>query len=257
MQAAVALKEISQEELDRQVGTRANRAEAVRVLRALADDPAVKPMLLDWLRDADEQRADYYEIRTLLNWISRTFQPATYLEIGIRRGWSMAQVAAGSPGVDLYGIDLWIPNYAEVENPGPEFVAAELKKVGHRGRLSLLSGNSHDVLPVVFGGAGGWRERLGRMRRRWPREFDLITVDGDHTVVGARQDLLDLLPRCSVGGLVVFDDLDYEGDERRGGATSDESLLTVWEEMAGRFPNFRFFANVRHHPGTGLTLRLS
>ena len=38
-------------------------------------------------------------------------------------------------------------------------------------------------------------------------KFDLITVDGDHSVSGAWDDLKNVTPRLRVGGVLVFDDI--------------------------------------------------
>ena len=45
----------------------------------------------------------------------------------------LARVAGTSPDCDIAGFDAWITPYSEVENPGPEFVAAGMQRLGHRG----------------------------------------------------------------------------------------------------------------------------
>src|SRR6202035_966278 len=66
---------------------------------------------LDW---------SYLDILNVLLACSELIQPCTYLEIGVRRGRSIAMVAAAAPKTALYGFDLWAANYAGMENPGPE-----------------------------------------------------------------------------------------------------------------------------------------
>ena len=39
-------------------------------------------------------------------------------------------VASSTPKADLYGFDMWVANYAGMENPGPEFVESELREIG-------------------------------------------------------------------------------------------------------------------------------
>jgi hypothetical protein len=71
----------------------------------------------------------YLDILNILVACSELIQPRTYLEIGVRRGRSIAMVTSATPKADLYGFDIWAANYAGMENPGPEFVESELRKI--------------------------------------------------------------------------------------------------------------------------------
>lgn len=136
----------------------------------------------------------FSDILSVLHAASTLLEPSAYLEIGVRRGRSMAMVSGVAPECSIIGVDMWMEGYAGMDNPGPDHVSGQLAEAGHRGPLELLSGNSHEVLPALF----EERPEIG---------FDLITVDGDHSPRGARRDLLDVLPRLRVGGALVFDDL--------------------------------------------------
>jgi predicted O-methyltransferase YrrM len=149
----------------------------------------------------------YADICTVLAAAAELLQPASYLEIGVRRGRSMAIVGRRAPECALLGIDLWIEGYAGMDNPGPAFVREELQKIGHRGDVELLSGDSHTLLPALFS-------------QRSSLAFDLVAVDGDHSRRGAAADLRTVLPRLKVGGAVVFDDV---------GHPSHPELAGVWQ----------------------------
>ncbi len=137
----------------------------------------------------------YADIVTVLAACARLLRPERYLEIGVRRGRSLAVVAAACPDCALVGFDLWDkPTYAGMPNPGPEFVRAELARLGHRGPLELIKGDSRQTVPAY----------LEAHPEAW---FDLITVDGDHSEEGAAADLRLVLPRLKLGGVVVFDDI--------------------------------------------------
>lgn len=136
----------------------------------------------------------YGDICTVLASAAQILGPATYLEIGVRRGRSMAMVAAAAPEAKLYGFDMWMPDYAGMPNPGPSFVTAEMKSAGHRGTLEFFSGNSHVTVPQF-------------LAERPDLTIDLITVDGDHSNDGALADLRTVIPRLSLGGALVFDDI--------------------------------------------------
>jgi predicted O-methyltransferase YrrM len=59
-----------------------------------------------------------------------------------------------------------------------------------------VSGNSRETLPDFFA--------------KHPNlKLDLVTVDGDHSDEGAQNDLSSVLPRISIGGAIVFDDISH------------------------------------------------
>ena len=136
----------------------------------------------------------YTDICSVLYSLGKLLQPSSYLEIGVRRGRSMAMVARTAPNCSLIGFDLWTPNYSGMPNPGPDFVRAEMHKIGHTGALTLISGNSTATVPQF-------------LRSQPELRLDLITVDGDHSRRVAAADLRNTLPRLAIGGFLVFDDI--------------------------------------------------
>lgn len=162
----------------------------------------------------------YADIATVLCAASRLLRPNSYLEIGVRRGRSMAVVAATNPSCAVFGVDMWEAGYAGMENPGPDFVRDELARVGHEGPVELRAGDSHKVLPALF-------------LERPALTFDLVTVDGDHTSTGARRDLLDVLPRLRIGGALVFDDIAHP---------SFTYLADVWGAVVARDDRYSTWA---------------
>jgi len=168
----------------------------IQILECLEPDDYVR-YLLAYYEAGLERFGDlwrYADIATVLVAAARLIRPRNYLEIGVRRGRSMAMVAATCPDCDIVGFDLWARDYAGMSNPGPDFVRAEIKKLGYSGRMELISGDSHETLPRFF---SEHRDAF----------FDLVTVDGDHSKKGAERDLRDVLPRLKVGGIIVFDDI--------------------------------------------------
>lgn len=153
----------------------------------------------------------YIDLLTILQATAQALQPRNYLEIGVRRGRSLAVVAAAAPACDLFGFDLWMQDYAGMPNPGPDFVRCELQKFNHLGQLALISGDSHQTVPDFF------QQHPGV-------EFDLITVDGDHSEAGARLDLETVIPHLSIGGVLVMDDIAHP---------QHRYLERVWDELLG------------------------
>ncbi len=173
------------------------------------------------------------DILTVLRAASTLIQPAAYLEIGVRRGRSAAIVGATCPGCALYGFDLWLPDYADAPNPGPEFVRGELRAAGHRGSVELVSGDSRRTVPSF-------------LRAHPGLYFDLINVDGDHSVLGAATDLANTLPRLKVGGIVVLDDI-----------CSFPRLGRVWHKIIRQDSRFMSWEFTESRYGVAAAVRIS
>lgn len=150
----------------------------------------------------------HIDIMNVLYAAAKLLQPRRYLEIGVRRGRSMAMVLAASAQTELVGFDLWQEWYAGMDNPGPEFVRTEMRGFAIDLKLELISGDSRDTVPRYLKDHSG-------------EKFELITVDGDHSAQGARNDLRNVLPALELGGVVVFDDIVHP---------EHPYLLEVWRE---------------------------
>jgi predicted O-methyltransferase YrrM len=208
---------------------------ALELTQQLTQDPYLE-YLRDFYRHGLEQFGDrwhYADLTTTVLGLAELLRPRSYLEIGVRRGRSACAVAAKVPECALALFDKWVANYAGIDNPGPEFVAAELRRIGHRGPLEFISGDSHETLPAY------WAKHPGTT-------FDLITVDGDHSDRGAAQDLRDVLPHLSVGGAVVFDDLCHP---------KHLSLRSVWTEVVASRPNMSSWIDTDVGYGVAFAIR--
>lgn len=245
------------------VSDEANRRFVVGVMRRLTRDP----MWTDHIIDRVE--TGHLETRCFVAWAAQLLAPRAYLEVGVRRGFSMAMVAARSPAAEIYGFDAWVDRYGGVENPGPRFVQQELGRLGYRKKAHFITGDSHKTLPAFFLDARAPLPARIVSRLRFPRRpqaFELITIDGDHSLLGAYRDLLDTMPRCAVGGIVLFDDIApdlssvdttaLEG-ERGPDPHGWKDLLGVWRAVRQQFPNFRYFEYTSNPPGVGVGIRLA
>ena len=235
-----------------------------QVLKKLTPDPIFTGMIIDLINN------NGIELRLVVSWLAKVLHPNNYLEVGVRRGFSMAMVASRCPDVELFGFDNWIRNYVGVKNPGPRFVQSEMRKIGYEKKISFINGNSHQTLPAFFkSNSGGLRNLPGIKMitgsKSRPSMFDLIVIDGDHSILGAYQDLVDTMPYCTPGGVIVFDDiapdlsnLDPAAIQREMGPDPHgwHNLLGVWDAIKHRFPNFRYFDYMQNPPGVGLAVRL-
>jgi predicted O-methyltransferase YrrM len=175
----------------------------------------------------------YADIVTVLMTLSELLKPRTYLEIGVRRGRSVCAVASRAPECHIVMFDWWAENFAGMESPEPDCVRAELRKIGHRGEMVFVNGDSHEALPRYFS-------------ENPDACFDLIAVDGDHSDEGAAQDLRDVLPKLNIGGAVVFDDL---------GHPLHPGLKRVWLEMVADEPRFTAWSFEEVGFGVGFGMR--
>ena len=176
---------------------------------------------------------EYADILTVLRAASELLQPQNYMEIGVRRGRSLAVVAATCPDCSIMGFDMWAEGYAGMSNPGPELAEAELRKIGHAGNLQFVSGDSHQTVPELFA-------------QRPDLFFDLITVDGDHSELGAEQDLRTVMPRLKIGGVLVFDDIVHP---------RHKYLADVWQHVVADDPRFTAWKFTELGYGVALAVR--
>jgi predicted O-methyltransferase YrrM len=173
------------------------------------------------------------DITTVLCAAAMAVRPKTYLEIGVRRGRSAAVVGALTPECAIYGFDLWLEGYANAPNPGPDFVRNELRALGHSGETTFISGDSKVTVPAF-------------LKAHPDLFFDIITVDGDHSVAGASRDMANVLPRLKIGGVIVFDDV-----------CSAPMLMRLWRWFVKDDDRFRGWEFTDTGAGIGAAVRVS
>jgi ADP-heptose:LPS heptosyltransferase/glycosyltransferase involved in cell wall biosynthesis len=188
----------------------------------------------------DDNNDSNFDLVCFLNWYAYNFNPENYLEIGVRRGRSLAQVMTQSRFTDALGIDLWIEDYSTIpekniftSNPGPEFVIKELKKFHITHLPKLIRGNSHEILPSLFNNP------------EIPDYFELIVVDGDHGYAGAKQDLEITNQHLKPGGILVFDDITHP---------SHPELRILWNEFKEQNKKYIFLEDLSGN-GTGIAIK--
>ncbi len=218
--------------LQRAIGGAPTKARVLNILRRLEPDSHLKANIRDY-EEKVRQHASGFETISFLNWYAQSLRPLTYLEIGVRRGRSLAQVLVESPGTQAFGFDLWIANYAGEANPGPEFVIRELLHLGVQRLPAFWAGRSQVTVPLFL------------LDPAVPKRFELINVDGDHSYKGAREDLEAAFGCLADGGGIVFDDITHP---------SHRDLLRLWNETKLAHPECLFLEDMSGY-GTGVALK--
>jgi predicted O-methyltransferase YrrM len=220
------------------LGAAATAPEAVDAVLAVVEKLTPSPEITSqqvyyaWSRQQYGRCWRHADLTTAL-WAAATLiRPNSYLEIGPRRGRSAAVVASVRPQCAFYGFDLWVPDYAGLENPGPDFVRDELRAVGHTGLVTLVSGDSSQTVPAF-------------LRAHADLHFDLITIDGSKAVPVVAADFANTLPRLKVGGAVLYDDLPFFPELRR-----------VWDAMVGRDGRFVCWEFAGARTGVAVAVRV-
>lgn len=173
-----------------------NITDSLEILKNLPKDEYVNFLIKYYSKGISSYGKNwrYADIVTVLNGITKNITINSYLEIGVRTGRSMATVVKNTNACEIVGFDLWVKDYAGMKNPGPEDVKELMDRFGHNGNIELISGDSSKTVPNYF-------------NAHPDKYFDLITVDGDHRIRGAKKDLKNIMPRLKIGGFLVFDDI--------------------------------------------------
>lgn len=136
-------------------------------------------------------RGDRWALYDALADIASQSHPKSYFEIGVSRGESLEVVLSNCTPDHLTLCDEWGSESGGQSLKSHAHITELLNRLGYWGEVKYLDGSSHDLLPRQFFG----------------RQYDLITVDGDHSEDGARSDLNDCWPLLASGGYIVFDDI--------------------------------------------------
>lgn len=157
----------------------------------------------------------------ILYWLSKTFHPSSYLEVGVREGASLCCVLASEPEIveftrnclqdgllhltpdiitrindsftpynpdtELYLFDNWSFHGGE---DGHHRIEDLLVNGFHHTRYHIVDGDSQTTLPDQLRSVKG--------------QIDLAFIDGDHTEEGAWTDLMNMRHRFKI---MVFHDL--------------------------------------------------
>lgn len=123
---------------------------------------------------------------------ARDVQPSSYLEVGVSDGASLLAVLNAFPVQRVVLCDLWEPVEGGSGRGSHAHISKLLADVNFGGTAWFLDGDSRTLLPTIPASP----------------QFDLATVDGNHSAEGAASDLACVWPLLRPGGILVMDDVD-------------------------------------------------
>jgi predicted O-methyltransferase YrrM len=116
-----------------------------------------------------------------------------YLEVGVCEGHSLEVVVRECPTIEhITLIDMWGKAYGGSGRGSHQHIVELLDRVPYRDGVRFLDGDSHVILPQLIKEGNG---------------YDLITIDGDHSLEGGKQDLMHGWELLNPEGWITFDDI--------------------------------------------------
>ena len=127
-------------------------------------------------------------------------KPKSILEIGCRYGYSLGVALDAYDGIErAVAVDIVDDPSAYIPGPDGAFRTTQrnVQAMKRSGRwpgtqFEFYEQNTQRVTDLPFSGS-----------------FDLVYVDGDHTVAGMLHDLMLVIPLLSEKGIIVVDDMDW------------------------------------------------
>ena len=133
-----------------------------------------------------------FALHNVLHSIASQRKIEAYLEVGVCAGESLHVLLSQQFPDRLTLCDTWGDQYGGQAFGDARHIEWMLNHFKYPNPTTYLNGNSHQMLKKVT------------------QLFDLITVDGDHSPDGAREDLEDCWSLLMPNGLLVFDDIAHE-----------------------------------------------
>jgi precorrin-6B methylase 2 len=130
----------------------------------------------------------YFDLYSAIIYFCYEIPVKKYLEIGVRNCASMIQAVASKPVKRVIGIDLWNSNYANLKS---SYNFAKDQMSFSKKDIELIKGDSKKEIPKL------------------KESFELITIDGDHTVEGLSVDIENCFLKLNKKGAIIIDDINH------------------------------------------------
>jgi hypothetical protein len=171
---------------------------------------------------AERKFYDYYQVKAK---IAEQIGPSTICEIGVRYGYSAHAFLSAAPEAKYVGYDLIGGGHGGVGVDTFGHVGRILGRDYPQAHVTLLHVDTQKLKDLVGG------------------PFDLVHVDGNHTVAGCLNDLHLAERAVGLGGHILIDDYDYiagvkEAVDRYVAAASGTGKIersSPWPSLRGEY----------------------
>ena len=162
--------------------------------------------MYNWTNDLPENSiADFFAV---IDYINKTQKPKKILEIGTFAGTSAIKLVELIKNADITVIDMW-EDYNESggvegtvdkikENHIEQIFYKNIEKSGLHHLFTVKKGNSFDVLLDL---------------NKKNSKFDVIYVDGSHTLLDSYTDILLSFELLEKGGVLIIDDVPFNKED--------------------------------------------
>ena len=144
----------------------------------------------------------------LLYSLVREHKPAKVVEIGIYGGRSIVPIAAAlkdNAAGEVWGIETWSGSAATAYRTGIAndfwWMNIDFTKIKGDFLDFVLRHDLHDTIRVIEAPS----DRCGGLFDR----IDMLHIDGNHSMYGAAQDVVNFVSKVPAGGIVVYDDINW------------------------------------------------
>lgn len=184
----------------------------------------------EYIKHLDRRPLSFFDYYHLLWSVLPLIKPKNILEIGCRTGISICQLLSAqlNPSIpNVYLFDVFADGFIS-----PNLVKMNLKALNlPTEKVRFIVGDSKKTIPEFI------LQDADRM--------DYILVDGDHEKKAARQDLENVIPLLTPGGLLFFDDIAPDGCD----------LIDVWNDFKAAHAEEFFFHENLDGKGIGVGVK--
>ena len=157
----------------------------------------------------------------------------SFFEVGTMEGKSLKKVVENSTNLKKIGsCDMWQDEYGGTARGNHDHIVKMMKDLEYEGEIEFFDGDSHKILPEI------------KEKDEYKEQYDLVFVDGDHSLWGNRQDLIDCWPLVKPGGFIIFDDITHPKHLYL------EEVFDIW--VKDNIDNISAHAKYRDHHGWGV-----
>lgn len=182
------------------------------LVRAYALDRTAPSLRMDLARlQANRVDCAWLSEYGFVSSLCQAFPAGRIVEIGVAYGYHAEQILDACPMIRYLGIDPFVAGYDATDALATD-VQRLFRDTPENSMHRLYQSVTAKLAARFKGRAAVWRMHSQEAADFFPdRGFDLVYVDGDHTLEGVTKDLSAWIPKIKPGGIFCGDDYDWDG----------------------------------------------